>query len=256
MAAQVPFSSCWLFQGYDFGVSSDILFCGALFAISGAEIFGFLSYSVLYGRLLWIQGAKNFSVALFLVVSGRLVSGPVFLSISGISIFAFLSGIILNGTCQAKPALGDILRSLDAWFFGLLVVCAAVVLRYLVRRIFVLCPESIVMGRVKEDLLPENFAVIRCLAFCLCVVCAAVVLRYLVVRFLSWFWSCSLLLSVRFGSLSRAFPLRLSFFLFFSLLRVSLLLGGRPGRGPLSLHRFSSWPAEVTMPPLQAGVGT
>ena len=28
------------FRGFDFGVSSDILFCGALFAISGAEIFG------------------------------------------------------------------------------------------------------------------------------------------------------------------------------------------------------------------------
>ena len=97
--------------------------------------------------------------------------------------------------------------------------------------IFVLCPELLLMGRVKEDLLPENFAVIRCLVFCLFVVCAAVVLRYLVVRFLSWFWSCSLLvLSVRFGSLSRAFPLRLSSFLFFSLLRVFLFWGvGRGG---------------------------
>ena len=28
------------FRGFDFGVLSDILFCGALGAISGAEIFG------------------------------------------------------------------------------------------------------------------------------------------------------------------------------------------------------------------------
>ena len=44
MAAQVPVSSCWIFFGasrIDFGVLSDILFCGALGAISGAEIFGF-----------------------------------------------------------------------------------------------------------------------------------------------------------------------------------------------------------------------
>ena len=29
------------FRGFDLGISSDIVFCGALFAISGAEIFGF-----------------------------------------------------------------------------------------------------------------------------------------------------------------------------------------------------------------------
>ena len=42
--------------------------------------------------------------SLYLVVSGRLVSGPAFLSISGISISAFLFGILFNGTCHAKTA--------------------------------------------------------------------------------------------------------------------------------------------------------
>ena len=73
---------------------------------------------------------KNFSVALFLVVSGRLVSGPVFLSISGISIFVFLSGINFKLDVSGKICSRKILRSFDAWFFGLLVICAAVVLRY------------------------------------------------------------------------------------------------------------------------------
>ena len=71
------------------------------------------------------RARKNFSVALFLVVSGRLVSGPAFWSISGISIFVFLFGIFLMDVsfqnCSRK-----ILRSFDSWFFGLLVVCAAV----------------------------------------------------------------------------------------------------------------------------------
>ena len=102
------------------------------------------------------------------------------------------------------------------------------------------------MGRVKEDLLPENFAVIRCLVF---FVSLSFVRRLFCdiwwLDFCSRLWSRSLpVRSVRFCFLSRAFPLRLSSFLFVSLLRVSLLSGVGRGGGlfpcsasPLSLLR-------------------
>ena len=93
------------FRGFYFGVLSDILFCVALGAISGAEIFGFFAELGFVWTAPMDSGrGKFFSVALFLVVSGRLGSGPVFLSISGISISAFLFGILFNGTCHAKTA--------------------------------------------------------------------------------------------------------------------------------------------------------
>ena len=103
--------------------------------------------------------------------------------------------------------------------------------RYPEFRFLPFCPEFFLMGRVWQKLPPKNFAVMRFLVFCPFGVRAAVVLRYLLVRFLSWFWLCSLLvLYVRFVSVSRAFPLRLSSSLFFSLLRVFLLWGvGRGG---------------------------
>ena len=66
-----------------------LVFCRIRFCMDGS--YGF-------------RARKMFSVALFLVVSGRLVSGPAFLSISGISISAFLFGVLFNGTCHAKTA--------------------------------------------------------------------------------------------------------------------------------------------------------
>ena len=58
------------------------------------------------GRVMPKLLPKNFAVIRFLVFwpVGRLCGGC--FAISGISIFAFLSGIRFNGTCQAKLALG------------------------------------------------------------------------------------------------------------------------------------------------------
>ena len=200
--------------------------------------------------------AKNFWIrSLYVWFFGLLVAlFPVrlVLSISGISTFAFLFGILFNGTCHAKICSRKILQSFDAWFFGLLVVCAAVVLRYPEFRFLPFCPEFFLMGRVRQNLLSENFAVIRCLVFCRFVVCAAVVLRYFMVRFLFLalvlFASCRFVF-VRFCSRSRAFPLRLSSsFLFFS----SFSLGGRPGRGFLSCSPPPLLGAKVASTPIQA----
>ena len=196
-------ASCWLFSGLTtlafLRTSSSV---EPLFAISGAEIFGFLSNSVLYGRLLMDSGReKFFSVALFLVVSGRLVSGPAF--------------------CV------DI-RNFDFCLF--------------VRNYFL-------MGSVMQNLLPENFAVIRCLVFFLsvCRLCGGCFAIFGGSIFVLGFGLVNglLVLSVRsFGSLSRAFPLRLSsiflFFLFF--FRLVLSFWGSAGAGASSpCSAFSSW---------------
>ena len=124
---------------------------------------------------------KNFSVALFLVVSGRLVSGPAFLSISGISIFVCLSGIIfLIGRVRQNllPKNFAVIRCLVFWSVGRLCGGCFAISRI---SIFAFLSGIFLMGRVRQNLLSENFAVIRCLVFCRFVVCAAVVLRYLVV---------------------------------------------------------------------------
>ena len=154
------------------------------------------------------RARKIFSIALFLVVSGRLVSGPVFSSISGISIFAFLSGILFNGTCLAKTA-------------------------------------------------PEKFCGHSMFGFLsvwrLCGGCFAIFGGQIFVLVLVVFASCSVC-AVRFYVACVALA-ALLFSLLFSSPRLSPL-GGRPGRGPPSLLRFSPVLLRSPVPPLEAGAVT
>ena len=126
-----------------------LVFCRIRFCMDGS--YGF-------------RARKNFSVALFLVVSGRLVSGPAFVPISGISSSAFLFGIFFMGSVMQNllPKNFAVTRCLVFWSVGRLCGgCFAIFGGW----IFVFCPELLLMGRVKEDLLPNNFAVTRCLVF-------------------------------------------------------------------------------------------
>ena len=123
------------------------------------------------------------------------------------------------------------LLSLYFWSFRGALFPVRLLCRYPESRFLPFCPEFFLMGSVMQNLLPENFAVIRCLVFCLFVVCAAVVLRYLVVGFLLLalvlFASCSVY-AVRFSV--ACVPLAaLLFSLLFSSSRLSLLGVGRGG---------------------------
>ena len=142
---------------------------------------------------------KIFRSLYFWLFRGALFPVRLFSSISGISIFASLSGILIlfNGTCLAKTA-----------------------------------PEKF-CG-------PSMFGFLSVLAF---------VRRWF--RDIWWL----VFLSVRFGSLSRAFPLRLSLFLLFSSPRLSPL-GGRPGRGPPPVLRFFLDLLRSSVPPMEAGAVT
>ena len=176
--------------------SSDILFCGALFAISGVAVLGFLSDSVLYGRLLWIHGAKIFF---------------------GSSIFGSF-----GAPCFRSDFSVDI-RNFDFWFF---------------------CRVLFLLDASSDSALRNFFAVIRCLfLLSLCRLCGGCFAIFGGQVFVFLLWSCLfLVLSARFGFLSRAFPLRLSSF---CLLLVSLLLGVGRGRG---LSPFSAPPFGALRP--------
>ena len=100
---------------------------------------------------------------------------------------------------------------------------------YLKFRFLTFCRVLLLIRRVKQNLLPKNFAVIRCFFVCLSSV-RRLFCDIWWLDFCSWFWFCLLLvLSVRCCFCRVRSPCG-SFLLFFSLLLAPLLLGvGRGG---------------------------
>ena len=136
-----------LLVGFFFGASS-LAFLRMSSSVELCVPFPELRFLV-FGRIRFcmdgrIQGAKKFfGRSIFgSFGAGRLVSGPVFLSISGISIFAFLFGILFNGTCHAKTApetCHSILGFLDFFGASSLAFAFADILRYFMVRRFAFC---------------------------------------------------------------------------------------------------------------------
>ena len=95
-----------VFFGASFlAISSDIVFCGALFAISGAEILGYFVEFGFVGTAPMDSGREKFSdCSIFGCFGAPCFRTGFFRRYPEFRFFAFLSGILFYGTCLAKTA--------------------------------------------------------------------------------------------------------------------------------------------------------